>query len=404
NSYLYQKYNTLRNDYRELQKDGFSQQEENQIENQIEEYTLLEQKIESLHDSIQFNVLFEEEEEKEFSNLLMHKIIDEFDITNSENNINTIIENFVKILHEIYNGDHEQSSIALHQGDIENSQFLGFSQNGQITIDNINVSFHIDNKTNTITFTLDDKDIIHAYSFSDLSANNKFSFSKESQKSEKEYKNTIENNFYNSLENGEYIPVVTFEETNSKISKTNLKGYTISHDNGADFIKVKRGDSISKLRKLLSLTKKYNYLQNKKYANRRDEGFNIKASELQANQTIPIPLDYEKKILSNEDFLYYSYQGLREMKEDVQYGKQIQELLGVMSEKEILSLALGVAKQESHLGKKALHRYEKSYKVFSYGYFHLLMDNFGKNIVKNLGLTTGQMLHPRNGTKVFLAF
>ena len=44
----------------------------------------LEDKIESLKDSIQFGIFFDNDQEDEFSELLMHKIIDNFDPDDQE--------------------------------------------------------------------------------------------------------------------------------------------------------------------------------------------------------------------------------------------------------------------------------------------------------------------------------
>lgn len=412
NSYLYKKFDELRNNLREMQKYWLSSHEKLTLEGKISEYTHLEDKIESLKNSVNFDIFFDNSEENEFSELLMHKIIDNFNINNTENNINTVIKNFILLLHEIYNGRYNQSRFPINQWGIENTQNFLYQQNGYIEVDWIGIEFHIDNEENIITFFIEKFNFQETYSFNELSKFKDISIWKTSEvinyqilsKEENNDQVYIKNNFYESLLNWKYSPDNIIEETESMVHFSELNWYELKHDNWIDFIKVKKWDTKSGLKLLLSNTKEYSYLKDQKYNNRRDEWFNIEWYKIQVDMRLPIPLDYKEKVLSEEDFIYYAYEWLNEMKIHPKYWEKIQELLDVMSEKEILSLATAVAKQESKLGKKALHRYEKHKFVFSQWYYHLLMDNFWKNIIEKLWLTKWNLSHPKDWTKAFLAF
>lgn len=374
NSYLYKKYNELVNDFIELDK-----------------------KMKDLENSIQLDSTFDSDTKKEFISLFMHKVIDNFDWNNTEENINSIMEQLNILLNEISNKSHNN----IDQWNIKN---------GQMSLDNQDIKFKIDNQNHTIQFDIEKSNRQFTYTFSEISkpeniwALESIDWQSNINSDKKNQEKESKNNFYSLLLNDDYLPEKKFDDTISDTTTSIINSHTIIHDNWSDYIQIKYWDTIFSIKNFLSKNSNYLYLQDKKYNTRRDESFNIESNMLQINMMLPIPLDIEKKSLSTEDFIYYVYQGLNEMKTDPKYWKKIQELLTVMSEKDILSLATWVAKQESHLGQKSLHRYEKWKKIFSQWYYHLLMDSFWKKILDNLWLTEWSLSNPKYWTKAFLAF
>lgn len=68
---------------------------------------------------------------------------------------------------------------------------------------------------------------------------------------------------------------------------------------------------------------------------------------------------------------------------------------------------LAIAKQESGgkpIGQFELHRWEPHQSAFSFSLFHVLMKGAGMRARQHLDMTEGQLYHPKNAAKLFLAF
>ncbi len=133
----------------------------------------------------------------------------------------------------------------------------------------------------------------------------------------------------------------------------------------------------------------------------------------ESNFFIPIPIEEDKRIMSIENFWYYAQQAIKEIEKNEKYKSMIKELLTKVTREEILEALLTYAYCESgsaednQLGKFELHRREwMSHRAFSFSYFHVLMTKWspGYKARINLWLTEWECYHPKNATKLFLAF
>jgi hypothetical protein len=128
---------------------------------------------------------------------------------------------------------------------------------------------------------------------------------------------------------------------------------------------------------------------------------------------IPIPTPESERIMEIQEFAYYAQQAIREMENHPYYWSVMKELLTKVTKEEILEELLTFAYSESspywdkNIGKFELHRREWSrHKAFSFSYFHILMTKWSpwyKGRI-NLWLSEGECYHPKNATKLFLAF
>lgn len=193
------------------------------------------------------------------------------------------------------------------------------------------------------------------------------------------------------------------EEEREARTETLPNGEEVFRDIGVTFYKVKKGDTLSGIRKKLTKYDEFAYLNEIKS---KITGFNIPAKVLQIGMWLPIPLNPEVRALSDEQFTLYADRGIDELLENELYGEKVQKVLEKVSREELVATLVALAKQESGnpIGTLSLHRYEKKYKSFSYSYFHILMDGAGLNARKKLGMTEGQLYHPQNGAKLALAF
>lgn len=181
-------------------------------------------------------------------------------------------------------------------------------------------------------------------------------------------------------------------------------GEKIFHDIGLDFYYVKRGDTISGIRQKLGRYPKYAFLADQ---TKKLESFNIPANKLRSGMLIPIPMENEDRHLTDEQFVSYTQKAIEEMETDEVYGKVVGKILKKVSVRELQLAMIATAKQESGglpLGRFELHRWEAHQQAFSFSLFHVLMKGPGIKARRNLDLTEGQLYHPQNAVKLFLAF
>ena len=184
-------------------------------------------------------------------------------------------------------------------------------------------------------------------------------------------------------------------------------GALIFHDIGLDFYKVKPGDSIGKIKHKLTEYAEYAYLNNQR---RKIISFNIPDTEVPAGDWIPIPLENKDRHVSDLQFAEYSRQALLEILDDPKYASDVADILDKISISELQASMIAIAKQESSnsarspIGTFGYHKYEPKYHSFSYGPMHILMSGDGLTARHNLNMSEGQVNHPKNAVKLFLAF
>ncbi len=180
-------------------------------------------------------------------------------------------------------------------------------------------------------------------------------------------------------------------------------------DGSTYFYRVKKGDTLEKIKKKFEVYTKFEYLKN-----RPSNGlisFNIHPpSKLPRGELIPIPSETEHNEILPQLFFNYCHEAITDMSAHPLYGRRIQSLVRFMGMKNLLAALYAIACAESgdvaKLGVTAFHRYEgnKDPGCFSYSMFHVLMEGPGKKARRNLNLTVGQTYHPKNAAKLCLAF
>ena len=184
-------------------------------------------------------------------------------------------------------------------------------------------------------------------------------------------------------------------------------------DEGQSFVLAQKNDTprriLDSVRRLTPRGRDFSYLDPNasKY-----KSINIPANQVRESQWIPIPLKEEDRVLTNEQFLNYASTAIDEFllpknSRDLAYSKEVTAMVEKIGKEEIMCWAMAIAKQESGgapLGQFVFHRWEKSHKAFSHSIFHVLMKGVGLKARENLGMTLGQMNHPKNAVKLFIAF
>lgn len=207
--------------------------------------------------------------------------------------------------------------------------------------------------------------------------------------------------YFRNVENGQFSK----EEYQKRLKKL-PNGETVFEDIGAlTFYKVEKGDSITGIREKLSKYKRFSYL--KTLSKSKIKSFNVPQKSLRPGMLIPIPLDEEDRSITDAQFAHYCNDAIDEMAQDSRYGDMISKIIQKTSKREILRVMLAIAKQESGgkpIGQFELHRWEPHQRAFLFSLFHVLMRGAGMKARQNLDMTEGQLYHPKNAAKLFLAF
>lgn len=197
-----------------------------------------------------------------------------------------------------------------------------------------------------------------------------------------------------------------FSDADRKLRTENLsEGITIFRDVGLVFYKVVAGDTIGGIKEKLGKLSKFAYL--KTLSDVKIRSFNIPPKLLQLGMWIPLPSPPDtKENLSDVAFIKYCDQAINDLKKNKIYGSKMTAFEFAAGKGAIILAMTTIAKAESggKLGKFADRRYENGHKAFSYTIFHILMDDAGLKARRNLNMTVGQTLHPKNSVKLFLAF
>lgn len=207
--------------------------------------------------------------------------------------------------------------------------------------------------------------------------------------------------YFRKVKNGQFSK----EEYQKRLKKL-PNGETIFEDIGAlTFYRVEKGDGIANIREKLSKYKQFAHL--KTLSKAKIKSFNVPQGSLTPGMLIPIPLDEEDRSMTDAQFAHYCNDAIDEMAKDSRYGDMIKKIIKKTSKKEILRVMLAIAKQESGgkpIGQFELHRWEPHQSAFSFSLFHVLMRGAGMKARQNLDMTEGQLYHPKNAAKLFLAF
>ncbi len=197
----------------------------------------------------------------------------------------------------------------------------------------------------------------------------------------------------------------------SAIRTINERKYLL--DIGLTFMFTKPGDSrdglCAEVQKTAPGGRRFPYLEpgTSKY-----QSINIPADKLPPNRWIPLPLESTQRKLTPEQFLNYASQAIDEMitgtnERDKVYSEEVKLLVDKIGKKELMYLMVATAKQESGgapLGQFVFHRWEAGRNDFSHTIFHIMLEGPGAEARRKLGMTPGQMNHPKNSCKMFLAF
>lgn len=198
---------------------------------------------------------------------------------------------------------------------------------------------------------------------------------------------------------GEYSP-----KQRKQRRKVLKNGEHIFQDVGLKFYLVQPGDTVSEIRERLMKYDEFSYLR---VQDTKLSSFNIPAKKLRAGMWIPIPVEAKDRQLSEAQFVSYAHDGIEQMLKHPAYSKEMKRILDRVSKRELVATMIAVAKQEGGgkpLGQFELHRWEAHQLSFSFSYFHVLMKGPGLHARQNLNLTEGQLYHPLNAVKLFLAF
>ncbi len=171
------------------------------------------------------------------------------------------------------------------------------------------------------------------------------------------------------------------------------------------FYKVQEDDDFDIIKNRLLGYKNFAYL--KDADDYKLKSFNLPKKSLKPGMWIPAPQPEENRIISDEQFINYCNQAIDQIVADPNYSRSILKIIAKSGRSELLAVMTAVAKQESGgkpIGQFEFHRYEPSHGAFSFSLFHVLMKDVGLGARRKLNLTEGQLYHPRNAAKLFLAF
>ena len=187
-------------------------------------------------------------------------------------------------------------------------------------------------------------------------------------------------------------------------SLTLADGVKVIIDIGLVFYVVQSGDTIDGIRRKCSAIPGFAYLRDQ---TEKIESFNIPPRSLKPGMLIPIPLENEKRAISDEDFADHARQALLHICEHERYGTFMRQLRADYSDSEIIATMVAFAKQESGgapIGQFEMHRWEPKHRAFSFSLFHILMVGPGLKARRNLQRTEGQLYHPQNGAELFFSY
>jgi len=208
--------------------------------------------------------------------------------------------------------------------------------------------------------------------------------------------------FSRPFPNGEFT-----DEERAERTKVLSPDVEILEDVGLVFYRVRGEKNRTEIAKKLAEADpdRFGYLLNKA---EKIESFNIPRKSLQANMWIPIPVPKEHRKIDDNHFKEFAEDAISDMQADPVYKEYVEELLEQVPKDKLVAVMAAVAKQESGgsqgTGTYELHRYEHSHQCFSFSHFHVLMEGPGLKARRKLNMTEGQIYHPRNSCRLFLAF
>lgn len=172
------------------------------------------------------------------------------------------------------------------------------------------------------------------------------------------------------------------------------------------------------IRKKLSSIPEFSYLKDSLY-DEKIKGFNVPDASLKKWLYIPIPVQATDRKIDIDQFREYSQISLQQMKNDPNYWEKTKKLIEQIWEEQIINIMIAFARCETAMDQKTftdpiwtaeLHRWEPTYRSFSFSYYHILMEKNADwrtpwpwlKARQNLWLTEWQCYHPINAGKLFL--
>ena len=182
------------------------------------------------------------------------------------------------------------------------------------------------------------------------------------------------------------------------------------------YVTVEPWDTTQTIRDRVGAIPEFSYLNEKKYAPIKAEKwrsyvwFNIRNDSLKAWNKIPVPIEVEKRQLTDKQFFDYSKQAIdRILNWNSVYKEQVRKLVNTVWKDNVALVMTAFAKKET-TGKASeliwtwqLYRYESS-NLYSISYFHILMDRTWEKIKENLWFKDSDLYNPINAWMLFLGY
>lgn len=179
---------------------------------------------------------------------------------------------------------------------------------------------------------------------------------------------------------------------------------------GLYFYKVVEGDNKERIIDKLSQVPEFAYV--KDLPDYKLKSWNILDKDIKPGENghtmwLPIPVPFERRTLTSEEFFKHSNQAIDEMLKDEVYGRSMREILRKIGRRELLVSMMTMAKKESGgepIGQFVFHRWESGKQAFSFSLYHVLMVDAGLEARTHINKTEGQLYHPKVAGMLFLAF
>ena len=182
------------------------------------------------------------------------------------------------------------------------------------------------------------------------------------------------------------------------------------------YVTVEPWDTTQTIRDRVGAIPEFSYLNEKKYAPIKAERwrsyvwFNIRNDSLKAWNKIPVPIEVEKRQLTDKQFFESSKQAIdRILNWNSVYKDKVRKLVNTVGKDNVALVMTAFAKKETTgspselIWTWQLYRYESS-NLYSISYFHILMDRTWEKIKENLWFKDSDLYNPINAWMLFLGY
>ncbi len=199
-----------------------------------------------------------------------------------------------------------------------------------------------------------------------------------------------------------------------KVEKLNWKTEIIREGNISYYV-VQPGDTTRIIRNRLAQTQEFSYLQEKQYApgawGRSYLWFNIRDKNLKPGNKVPIPIETEKRQISDKEFYNKSKSAIDRVLsgKNPDYAEKVRKLVNTAWKDGLALVMTAFAKKETTGSSKdpiwtgQLYRYESASR-YSISYFHILMEWPWKKARDNFWFKDADCYDPVNAWMLFLWF